>query len=198
LFGDQVHGVFQYAIDDGFVDDMRIGGEAVEEGVVAQAVDQAGGSAGEAGDLGDGFGGEDGKVAVQAAGPSTACGDFQAMLNVLGDFLKGQRLEVIAEGDALAKLFEVGLRDFVAEFWLADEDDLQEFVGGRLQIGEHAQFFEDFVGEVLGFVDDDDDEAILGELLNQEAIETHEHGGFVGAGWDGDVKFVADEADQLR
>jgi len=191
--GDEVHRVFENFVDEGLVDGVGFGGEAVEEGVVAEAVDDAWGSAGEAGDFGDGFGGEVGFLAALAP----RRGDSEAMLDVGGDFFEGEGFEVVGECDALAELFEVGLGDFVAEFGLADEDDLEEFVGGGFQVGEHAEFFEDFVGEVLGFVDDDDDEAVFGKLLDEELVDGEEHAGFVGVGGCFDGELVADEADEL-
>ena len=102
---------------------------------------------------------------------------------------------MVGEGDALAELFEVGLGDFVAELGLADEDNLEELVGGGFEVGEHAEFFEDFVGEVLGFINDHDDEAVFGELLDEELVDGEEHAGLVGVGGDGEL--VADEADEL-
>ncbi len=186
----EVHGVFEDFVDEGFVDGVGFGGEAVEEGVVAEAVDDAGGASGEACNFGDGVRGEACVVGVCA-------GNREAVVDVGGDFFEGERFEMVGEGDALAELFEVGLGDFFAELGLADEDDLEELFGGGFEIGEHAEFFEDFVGEVLGFINDDDDEAVLGKLVDEELVDAEEHGGLVGGVGDGDGEFVANEADEL-
>ena len=113
------------------------------------------------------------------------------------DLIERQRLKMIRQCNALAKLFKVRLRNFVTQFRLADEHDLQQFVAGGFEIGEHAELFEHFVGEILRFVNDHDHQPILGKLLDQELIEAHEHRGFVGLGMHGDGKFVTDQADQL-
>src|SRR5258706_9527594 len=59
-----------------------------------------------------------------------------------------------AQRQALAQLAQLRLLQALFEFRLPDQNDLQEFFGEGLQIGEHADFFEHFVGEVLGLVDD--------------------------------------------
>ena len=62
---------------------------------------------------------------------------------------------------------------------------------------ESIQFFENLVGEVLGLVDDDDDEAVLGKLLDKELVQGHEHRGLVGLGVDLDGELIADQANKL-
>jgi len=193
-----VERVLEDAVDEGFVDEGGAGGEGEEERVVAKAVDDAGGAAGEMSDAGDGFRGKKG------FSPTFRGGDLEAVQDVVGDFVERQRSEVVGQSDPLAKLFEVRLGDFVAKLGLADEDDLDQFFARGFEVGKHAKFFEDLVGKVLSFVNDDDDEAVLGELMNEELVEGDEHGGFVGVGRMGwgvgelDGKFVAEESDELR
>ena len=74
-------------------------------------------------------------------------GDRHAMAHV-GFGLGGiQRREVIARGDALRQLPQLPAGEHVAQFGLADQDDLQQFLGRRLQIGQQADLFQRLVGK---------------------------------------------------
>ncbi len=66
-----------------------------------------------------------------------------------------ERLEVIADGHALAQLLELGPREQVAQVRLADEDDLNELRLLGLEVREHPHFFERRHAQVLRLVDDE-------------------------------------------
>ena len=98
-------------------------------------------------------------------------GNAEAMLDVLADFVAIQRAQVIADRDALAKLAKVVIVQAITQLGLAHEDDLQQFAIVGLQIGEEANLFEEFVGEVLRFVDDEDGVAAGVRLGEEEAVD---------------------------
>src|SRR5215472_10201567 len=65
---------------------------------------------------------------------TTMASHFQSMSDVTGSFLRGKRLQVLHDGDALQQLGQVFLPKFVSELWLAGKNDLQQFRVGRLEI----------------------------------------------------------------
>ena len=93
------------------------------------------------------------------------------MLDVLADLAVAQGVEMVADGDALAQLAEAVLVEAVAQFGLAHEDDLQKFALVGFQIGKEAHLFEQFAGEVLGFVNNKDGVLAALDLLEEEAVD---------------------------
>jgi hypothetical protein len=65
-----------------------------------------------------------------------------------------ERLEVIAPGDALGQLPEVAAVQHLAQLGLADQDDLQQFLLGGLEVGEQPDLLQHVGPEVLRLVDD--------------------------------------------
>src|SRR5699024_4221402 len=65
-----------------------------------------------------------------------------------------ERVQVIARRDPLRQLSKLRPRQQIAQLGLADEKDLQQLVGGRLQIGQQSDLLEPFAAHVLGLVDD--------------------------------------------
>jgi hypothetical protein len=55
---------------------------------------------------------------------------------------------------ALRNLSKCRIAKLRVQLRLPDEDDLKQFVGIRLEVGEQAEVFERFRGQILGFVDD--------------------------------------------
>ena len=82
---------------------------------------------------------------------------------------------MVAAGDALSQLAQLGAVQHLAQFRLADQDDLQQFLCGRLQIGEQADLLEDLGGKVLRLIDDDDDAPAFGVRRQQPAIQGVHH-----------------------
>jgi hypothetical protein len=62
---------------------------------------------------------------------------------------------VVARDDALRQLFQLGARQHVAQFGLADQDDLQQLALVRFKVGQQAQLFEHVGRQVLRLVDDE-------------------------------------------
>ena len=59
-----------------------------------------------------------------------------------------------AQRQALAQLPQLGLLQALFEFGLSHQNDLQQLLGEGLEIGQHADLFQHFVGKVLRLVDD--------------------------------------------
>ena len=93
------------------------------------------------------------------------------MIDVRRRFGARQRLEVIAPGDALRELPQFDALEHVAQFGLADQDDLQELLRGGFEIRQQADLLERFRRQVLCFVDDDDDASAFGVRLQQSLVE---------------------------
>lgn len=158
------------------------GGEAVSagapgelEGEFGEAVEGAGDAAGELVEEGGGFGFEE--LAGRVAGGVEAVGEVGGSL--LGG---GERAEVVAEADALVEGGD-GL-DAMAEVGLADEEDGEEGGAAAVEVGEPAEALEGVGGEVLGFVEEEDDVVAgvgLGFEEGADAVEAVE----VAGGWGG-------------
>ena len=93
------------------------------------------------------------------------------MLDVTADFAELQGFEVIANGDALAQVLQFGLVKMFAEFGLAHEDDLEELAIVGFQVGQEADLLEQFVGHVLGFIDNEDGIFFLVDQAEEELVE---------------------------
>ena len=145
------------------LDDAGAPDVAREQGAIADEVDEAGDSAGEAVHRGEGPGGE-GDLA-------RAPGHGQAVPHVVVGLLPGQRGQVVARGDALGELAQVAPRQHLGELRLADEHDLDQLVGVGLEVRDEADLFEDLGGEILGLVDEEDDVLTLGSGLQEEAVQ---------------------------
>ena len=98
-------------------------------------------------------------------------GDAQAMAHVGGGLVAGQRIEVIAAGDALRELAQLGAVQQLAQLRLADEDDLQQLLRFGLEIGEQAHLLEHLGREVLRLVHHQHDALALGVRLEQVAAQ---------------------------
>jgi hypothetical protein len=79
-------------------------------------------------------------------------GDAQPMAHVRGRLLAGERVQVIAAGDALRQLAQLIAVQQLAQFRLADEDDLQQLLGVGFEVGEQAHLLEHVRREVLGLI----------------------------------------------
>ena len=109
-------------------------------------------------------------------GRAFRAGDREAMLNVTADLVKLQRFEVITNCDSLAEVLEVRAVEMFPEFGLAHENDLEEFAFVSLEVGEEAHLFEQFVGHVLGLIDNEDGVFLLIHQTKKKFVQ--EGGGF--------------------
>src|ERR1700678_3225854 len=58
-----------------------------------------------------------------------------------------------AKGDPLFQLPQIGGVEFVVQFGLADQQNLQQLLVGRLQIGQKPDFFQNLPRKVMSLVD---------------------------------------------
>ncbi len=93
------------------------------------------------------------------------------MAHIGARLLAAQRIQVVAAGDALRELAQLGAREQLAQFRLADEDDLQQLLRRRLQVRQQPHVLEHLRRQVLRFVDDQDDAPALGVRREQAPIQ---------------------------
>jgi len=98
---------------------------------------------------------------------------------------------MITDSDSLAQLSQVFTGEELFQFRLADQHDLDQFLPGRFQVGDKADLFQYFGGEVLGFVDYQDHDPAGAVFPEQEFVERLvQFAGFTAAG--GDAEFPVD------
>ena len=97
-------------------------------------------------------------MAIRAAGEQRFVGtaDRDAVTHVRRRLIPVERLQVVARGHALRKLSQVIARERVTELGLADQQDLQQLFGVRLEVRQQANLLQEFRIEVLGLIDDQD------------------------------------------
>jgi hypothetical protein len=140
--------------------------ETGEETFIAESVDESGNAFGVGIDSPKGSDGEDG-FAIGA-------GDLEAVLDVGPEFPAFEGIDVETDGDPLSELAKAVIVQAVSELRLAEQDDLEQFAIFGFEVGEESDLFEEFGGEVLGFVDDQDGVAAVEEEIDKELIESGE------------------------
>src|SRR6188768_4216330 len=78
---------------------------------------------------------------------------------------------MVSNSNALAQLSEGRIVQSVSKFWLSHQHNLQQFVIVRLEIGQKPHLFEQFIGQILGFVDDENAFASFLNLLQEEKAD---------------------------
>ena len=125
-------------------------------------------------------------------------GDVEAVPHVGPRLGFREGLQVIAGGHALRQLAQVVPRQDAAQLGLADEDDLQQLLARRLQIGQQANLLEHLAAEILGLVDDQHRAPPARVRVEQVAVErVDERLEAGGAGGVRDVQLVAHGGQQL-
>src|SRR6202022_3617865 len=81
----------------------------------------------------------------------------QSMAHIPLSFLARQRLQVIASRDALSQLAQLVAIQQVAQFRLADQDDLQKLLRRSFEIGQQPNLFQSFGRQILRLIDDDEE-----------------------------------------
>jgi hypothetical protein len=115
-----------------------------DEGVVREEVDlarQAGGG------LKQRFFG--GRVEERELG----AGQAEAMRDIAGQLVSGERGHVVADDDALRERLMDGHGEAPAQFGVAQEDEAEAVLGIHLVVGEEPQILQDIGPEVVRFVD---------------------------------------------
>ncbi|MEZ6194475.1 MAG: hypothetical protein R3F20_01930 [Planctomycetota bacterium] len=97
--------------------------------------------------------------------------DLHAVHEVLEGLLHAERRQVIAHRDALPQLPETGVLDLLLQLGLPEQEDLDELLGLGLEVRDQPDLLHRREGQVLRLVDDEDDVAVLGELLDEELVD---------------------------
>src|SRR6202162_733714 len=79
----------------------------------------------------------------------------EALGNVPGAFLRREGVSPAAQRNALAKLAEHGLIQFLLEFRLAGEHDLEQLLRRGFEVGKEANLLKDLWGVSLRLVDNE-------------------------------------------
>ena len=85
--------------------------------------------------------------------PVRAC-DAQPLLYVGPGFVQRQSMRFGPECQTLPQLPQLGLLQLLFQFRLSHQNNLQQLFRESLQIGEHPDLFQHFVGKILGLIDD--------------------------------------------
>ena len=83
-------------------------------------------------------------------------GEAEAMREIAGELLAGERGHVIADDDALGERLVDRHGEAPPEFGLAEQEQAEARLGIHLIVGEQAEILEDIGAEVVRFVDDED------------------------------------------
>ena len=100
-------------------------------------------------------------------------GNPQPMPHIALGFLARQRFQVISAGDPLRQLAQIGAVEQFAQLRLSDQNDLQQLLRGRLQIGQQAHLLQHLDGEILRLIHDHDDAPALGMGRSAAADSAH-------------------------
>jgi hypothetical protein len=144
------------------IKDLLLLGGAEEERSATEVVDLAGDALGVIVDEGEEAVGEDGSLAAD---------DAEVMLDVGSGFLEVEGFEVVADGDTLVEGLEGGEAEFVGEVRLAEEDEGEERGRVHVVVEEEAELVEEFWGQEMGLVDDEEDEAAFAGQVGEGGAE---------------------------
>ena len=97
------------------------------------------------------------------------------MAHIALGFFARQGLQVVSAGDPLGQLAQLGPVQQLPKFRLTDQYDLQQLLGGRLQIGQEADLLQYIDGEILCLIDQHDDAPTLRVGAEQASIQCIDH-----------------------
>ncbi len=113
------------------------------------------------------------------------------------DLLGLHRIEVVRRDHALAQLFERRrMKQGLAEFRLAEQENLEQRMAAELEIRQHAQLFERRDREVLPLVDDQQSAAAGARLFAQILLHRAQQFGLA-LPFPFDAELFGDEAEQV-
>ena len=93
------------------------------------------------------------------------------MLDVLADFGAFEGVQMEAHCDALAQLAQGMVVEAVAQFRLAHQNDLQKFALVGFQVGQQPDLLQQFAGQILGLVNNENGVLVVLDLLEEEAVD---------------------------
>src|SRR6202030_3323877 len=100
--------------------------------------------------------------------------DPQSFDHVVVGLLIRQRNRLTAQHDALAKLSQLRLIQLLFQLGLTRQYDLQQLLGGGLQVGQEPDLFQNGMGQVLGFVHDEHGSFTSAITIEKPLIEPHQ------------------------
>ena len=83
-------------------------------------------------------------------------GQTEAVGEIGGDLLPGERRQVIAHDDALREGLMHGHGEAPSQLGLAEQQKAEPVFGVHLVVGQQAEVFEDFGSKMMGLVNDQD------------------------------------------
>jgi len=86
---------------------------------------------------------------------------------------------MVTDGDTLSELSQAGIPYPGSQFWLTNEDYLQEVIFTGLQVGKHPDLFKRRQGKVLSLVNDKQGATTSGIPFYEKGIEFFEVPGFI-------------------
>src|SRR5947207_5443639 len=99
---------------------------------------------------------------------------FEPMLYVGPRVIGVQRTDMARRDHALAQCMQLGGLQDRAEFWLSDQEALQQGTGAKLEIRQHAQLFDGLRRQVLCLVDDQQASLALAGMRGEQGLERKE------------------------
>lgn len=93
------------------------------------------------------------------------------MVNVLFDLVAIERSQLGVHQDALAKLPQALFGENPFEFRLTHQNDLEQLLLVGFEVGKQTQLFEQFEGEVLRFVNDEENVLSLLDPIKQDVVD---------------------------
>ena len=123
--------------------------------------------------------------------------DSHALLNISVGFLERERARLGAQRDALPELAQLRLVQFLFEFGLPGENDLQQLFRGSLQVRQQSDFLEHLRRKILRLVDDQHGAFSGLVALQQPLIQLQQHLPFL-LRFAGDAEVGHHEIEKLR
>ncbi|MGD9310910.1 MAG: hypothetical protein PVG51_17335 [Desulfosarcina sp.] len=98
-------------------------------------------------------------------------GHFHAVFNVLTGFQFIQWFYMKVDGNSLPDGPAGGSRDELNEFGLTHKKDINQLAVTQFNVGKNPDFIQQFVGQTLGFVDNQEDSILLAVGLPQKLFQ---------------------------
>ena len=97
------------------------------------------------------------------------------MLDIREALLVRQRQNLCAHGNSLTHLAQLVAVEQCLQLRLTHEHDLNQLLRRSLQIGEHPNALQGLDGNILSFVNDQYDHAVISILCNQQLVQLTHH-----------------------
>ena len=96
------------------------------------------------------------------------------VFDVACSFLQVKGFEVETDGDALVEGFVRSETELVSQVGLCEEDEGQRRSGIHVVVEQKAELVQEFGGEEMGFVDDEEDVAAPAGQVGERSVELRE------------------------